>query len=439
MSLLYRSSFFFACLLLALFCPSAEAAISSKEKVELVETDGRWELHRHGQPYVIKGLGISGALGLDRVEDLGANSIRTWGIEALEEKDEEGRTLLDAAQARGLTVCAGLWIQHERHGFSYRDPEVIAEQRSKIMAAVRKYKDHPALLLWGLGNEMENGLEPDTALLVWHELEALAGMVKEEDPNHPVLTAVAAVNPPKIKEMIKEYPSIDILGVNTYAGSASTGSSLLAVGWQKPFVLTEFGPIGHWEAAKAPWGAQIEETGNEKARRYFTALEAMKRNTEGLCLGSYAFLWGNKQETTATWYGLLLSTGEKVPAVDAIVRSWTGSWPEQRCPRLASVDFPLALRTGQAGEKVTVTAKADDPENDPLIYEWSVREESTDLKQGGDEESVPRLFSSCIPSGENGPTVELTLPQDAGYYRLFLVVRDGQGGATTANYPFAVE
>ena len=239
MSLLYRSSFFFACLLLALFCPSAEAAISSKEKVELVETDGRWELHRHGQPYVIKGLGISGALGLDRVEDLGANSIRTWGIEALEEKDEEGRPLLDAAQARGLTVCAGLWVQHERHGFSYRDPEVIAEQRSKIMAAVRKYKDHPALLLWGLGNEMENGLEPDTALLVWHELEALAGMVKEEDPNHPVLTAVAAVNPPKIKEMIKEYPSIDILGVNTYAGSALTGSSLLAVGWQKPFVLTD--------------------------------------------------------------------------------------------------------------------------------------------------------------------------------------------------------
>jgi hypothetical protein len=39
---------------------------------------------------------------------------------------------------------------------------------------------------------------------------------------------------------------------------------------------------------------------------------------------------------------------------------------------------------------------------------------------------------------EGGPDCAVTFPS-SGAYRLFLVVRDGKGGASTANLPFFVE
>ena len=47
----------------------------------------------------------------------------------------------------------------------------------------------------------------------------------------------------------------------------------------------------------------------EKARHYFATPSLVRDQGRGLCLGSYAFLWSNKQETTSTWYGMFLESG----------------------------------------------------------------------------------------------------------------------------------
>jgi hypothetical protein len=63
--------------------------------------------------------------------------------------------------------------------------------------------------------------------------------------------------------------------------------------------------------------------------------------------------------------------------------------------------------------------------------------ESRDIRHGGDAESVPRTYPKAVTPGEGG---ECTVIFPAkGAYRLFLVVRDGQGGASTANLPFLSE
>jgi hypothetical protein len=397
---------------------------------------GAWELVRDGKPFLIQGVGGSGSLQM--AKDVGANSIRTWGIEQLEAKDPDGHTLLNRAEELGLTLCVGIWVKHERHGFKYDDAKFIQQQREEIRAAVRKYKDHPSVLVWGLGNEMESYVGTENAVRVWKELNELAKIIKEEDPNHPVMTVIAGADTGKIKEIMKYYPSIDILGINAYLGAGGAGGTLKGMGWTKPFIMTEYGPVGHWQAPKAPWGAAIEPSGNEKAANYFATLSTLIENKEGLCLGSYAFLWGNKQETTSTWYGMLLSTGEKLPPVDALVRGWSGKWPTNRCPKLESIEFPIALKKGKPGEKVKASARVQDADGDALQYEWTVMAESKDLRGGGDAESVPASFPQAV-QGAKEKECSLTLPKEKGAYRLFLVVRDGNGAATTGNVPFYVE
>jgi len=249
---------------------------------------------------------------------------------------------------------------------------------------------------------------------------------------------IAGADTGKIKEIMKYYPSIDILGINAYLGAGGAGGTLKGLGWTKPFIMTEYGPVGHWQTPKTEWGAAIEPTGNEKAANYYATLTTLMENKEGLCLGSYAFLWGNKQETTSTWYGMLLPTGEKLPQVDALVRGWSGKWPANRCPKVESIEFPVALKKGKPGEKVKASAKVKDPDGDSLQYEWSVMAESKDLRGGGDAESVPASYPQALQS-ESDKDCSVTLPMDKGAYRLFLIVRDGKGGATTANFPFSVE
>ena len=405
-----------------------QIALSKNEK-------GAWELRRNGELFMVRGLGGAGPLPL--AKEIGANSIRTWGIDQLGQADKDGVTYIDQLHKEGLTVCAGIWVEHERHGFHYYDQKFLEKQRDTVRAAVRKYRDHPALLIWGLGNEMEIMPGKPEAIRVWQEMEVLAKIVKEEDPHHPVMTAIAGADEKKIREIQKYYPSVDILGINAYSGAAGVGSILQSLGWEKPFLLTEYGPPGHWEAVKTAWGAPLEPTGNEKAASYYATLQTMMENKDGLCLGGYAFLWGNKQETTPTWYGMLLAGGEKLPAVDAVVRGWTGRWPTNRCPKIDFLRFEKGVPTAKTGDLAKVVTKVSDKDGDRLTYEWTLLAESRDIRRGGDAESVPPSFSEALKT-EGGPECAVTFPSP-GAYRLFLVVRDGKGGASTANLPFFVD
>jgi len=397
--------------------------------------EGAWELVKDGKPVRI--LGVGGFKNLSLAKELGANSVRTWDTEQLTQKNDHGKTLLTELEDTGITLCAGIWVEHERHGFSYLDPEKIQRQRERVRQAVRKYRNHPNLLMWGLGNEMEIFPGQPEALRVWREMEELARIVKTEDPGHPVMTVIAGADERKILEIMKYYPSIDILGINAYGGASGTGVKLQALGWKKPFLLAEFGPLGHWEVPKTTWGAPIEPTGNEKAVQYYVAMQSCMENKEGLCLGGYAFFWGNKQETTPTWYGMLLPGGEKLPSVDAVVKAWTGKWPQNRSPKVEPLSFDGKSNQARAGTKRRVRAVASDPDQDDLQYEWGVMAESRDIRHGGDEENAPASFPDAVQK-VSGPDCILIFPSK-GAYRLFLTVRDGKGGASTANLPFFSE
>ncbi|MCU0791839.1 MAG: glycosyl hydrolase family 2, partial [Opitutaceae bacterium] len=284
--------------------PAKPNAGASAPLVELAPTPaGGWRLLRDGKPYEIRGAG--GTDQLELVKAIGGNTIRTWGIDQLDRR-ENGKTLLDRCSALGLTIMAGIWVEHERHGFDYSNPADVRRQRETVRAAVRAYKHHPAILIWGLGNEMEGPTSDGSDPRIWRELEELIKIVKEEDPSRPVCTVIAGAATGKIRALMRDYPSLDILGVNAYGGAAGAGAAAAAAGWTKPFILAEYGPVGHWEVAQTSWGAPIEPSSKEKASNYFASHRGAMEDSRGLCIGTFAFVWGHKQETTATWYGMFL-------------------------------------------------------------------------------------------------------------------------------------
>ncbi|CAN5427234.1 glycoside hydrolase family 2 TIM barrel-domain containing protein [soil metagenome] len=399
--------------------------------VSIVQTAKGPQLVRGGVPYTVKGAGgDTGDEGLDLLVKAGGNSIRTWGSEGIGD-------ILDRAEKRGLTVTVGMWLGHVRHGFKWDDPAQIAAQREMVRKTVRENRDRPAVLMWALGNEMESDGNDNPRL--WKEIEALAKIVKAEDPNHPVLTVTADMNKDRARMIIENAPSLDLIGLNSYGGLVTLGQRLTDFRWKKPYIVTEFGPAGPWESPKTAWGAAIEATSTEKAKKYEAGYEAMAKDSR--CLGSYAFTWGHKQEETSTWFGMLLPTGERTESVDVATKAWTGKWPANRSPQIESLtaDQPSELEAGQA---VIVALKATDADGNPLACVWQLVRESSDKKSGGDDEAVPQEMASTTGEAlKNGASRHVFhAPKEPGApFRVFVTVRDGKGNAAVANLPFRVK
>jgi hypothetical protein len=396
---------------------------------------GGWELIRDGKPFFFRGAG--GQQHLDVLAASGGNAIRTWGIDALG-ATSDGLPLVEQARKHNLTIAAGLWVAHARHGFNYSDPAQLEQQRQQIRASIAKWKHDPAIGIWGLGNEMEGPTANGQDTRIWKELEVLAKIVKEEDPTRLVMTVIAGAAPAKVKGVKDHCPSIDILGVNAYAAASGAGKQVKDAGWDKPFALTEFGPSGHWEVAKTSWGAPIEPTSREKAAQYFATQQLVAEESAGMCVGTFAFLWGQKQETTSTWYGMFLKSGEKLPSVDAVSRAWTGEWPANRCPRIETFSAPALATPLAPGQAVEVKLDAADPNGDPLKLDWRISAESTDRKEGGDREHAPEEKPLAITAAGD-KAWKFEAPQEPGAYRLFLYIRDGKGAASAENIPFRVK
>lgn len=420
------------CLVAALAFPF-KTAIAQQEnkpvKVEIKKTSNGFEMLRAGKPYFIKGAG--GTSKMDRLKASGGNSIRTWD-------SNNGATVLNDAHKIGLTVTMGLNVSRERHGFNYDDTAAVKKQLERLRIEVKKYKDYPALLAWGIGNELNLDYKNPK---VWDAVNDIAKMIHEEDPYHPATTMLAGINQREIDYIKARCPQLDLISVQVYGGLAKVPDQLKACGWNAAYMVTEWGPTGHWECPKTPWGAPIEETSSEKAAVYRSRYEASILKDKN-CLGSYVFLWGQKQERTPTWYGLFTEAGEASEVVDVMQYEWTGKWPANRAPHLNSITLDgkktLDFIYLSPDKKYPVLIAATDPDGDKLTTRWEILPEATDLGQGGDREKRPQPLSGLINS-TSFDTAKLTAPDKAGAYRLFFYVTDGKNNVATANVPFYVK
>lgn len=378
-----------------------------------------------GTPFAVRG--AAGEEALPELAGLGATTLRTYG--------GDPGPLLDAAQAAGLKVIVGLWVEHPRRGFDYGNRAVVEAKLAQFQQVIERYKDHPALLMWGIGNEVESELADPS--IAWRAIEEVAALAKRLDPAHPRIAVLAETGTDKVRQLRAAAPSIDVLGINSYGDALYTVTDRARQqGWTGPLVITELGARGQWQAATTPWGAPFELSSTQKTielRRYLAALESQH-------VGTILFLWGWKQEVTPTFHSLRLRSGEWTEASEAMAERWGGHTPQgNRAPRIASLrvagDPSAPFASVKPGESWTAEIEAIDPDGDPLDIRWVVRDESRIRTVAGDFEPDAGERPEATTPLANGVRIS---PLPVGTYRLFAYVRDGRGAAATANLPFEV-
>jgi len=416
-------------MILALFFSCQQ---QSQKLVELRKTDSGWVLQRNGEPYFIKG--VVGRQQMELAASYGANSIRIW---------RGTREHLDRAHALGLSVLYALPVSPERDGFDYDDQEAVQTQFNEVLEEVKKLRDHPAVLFWQLGNELDfvaPGVDPN-----WKVFDAVNDMAKaihEEDPERPVLTVIGSGNRKKIDIIMEKCPDLDLLGSNAYGDIGEVREWLEKGGWDRPYAFCEWGPTGFWQVPRTDWGIPIEETSTEKAQVYRQRYEKVILADSQNCLGSYVFLWGQKQEQTHTWFGMFDSEWRENGSVDVMRYEWTGEWPDNLAPVIDSM-----LVNGKkakdnirlkAGQEYVAEVFCSEPDNDVLRIDWEVLMENKEFGYGGRGEVKPDP-EEVIEGDKNSKVVKFKAPAAPDTYRIFVYLYDDHNHVSDANVPFLVE
>ncbi len=413
-------------ILFSLFNPLENS--SQVNKVHIEKNNDGFQLFKNNQPYYIKGAGAKSHF--NEVKNAGANSIRVWST--------NNKNYLDSAHKYGLTVTLGLWVAQERNGFNYDDEYAVAGQIALLKKDILKLKDHPALLMWGIGNEVDLRY---SNFKVWETIEEIAKFIKKVDPNHPTMTVIAGIDPSKLFMINKYCPSIDVLGINVYGAIEQANLNIRKYNWEKPYIVTEWGVNGPFEAQKTAWGAKKEPPNGFKAdqrlRRYKELIETDKER----CLGSYCFLWGQKQESTATWHGMYLSNGNPTEAVDVMHYCWKGQWPNKRAPSITDIKINnINWRLDHFLKKDTTASLSFDYNqynNSNIKIDYILYPEAFSNKMGGDFQESPDPIELNIVR-RNSNQIIFKVPSKKGAYRIFTFIKNEYGQSSVANVPFLV-
>ncbi len=171
------------------------------------------------------------------MKEMNVNTVRVYSHFGLEGKSD--LRILDELYKHGIMVIVTVVA-------SRKDLE-----NGKYLEVVNMYKDHPAILMWSLGNEWNldrnkyYGYETVSEAALATQNAALK--IKEIDTLHPVSSSLGDRFIDEVKEntiaaILKECPAVDIWGLNIYRGK-SFGN--LFHQWKelsdKPVYISEFG------------------------------------------------------------------------------------------------------------------------------------------------------------------------------------------------------
>ena len=389
--------------------------------VEIIQGAAGWEMLRGGEPYHVRGAGWGTPM--ETIVAAGGNTIRTWGVAS------NTPAMLDAAHELGLTVVMGLWMNHPGNGMNYSDLDAVAAQEASLLAQAAAIKDHPAILGWGVGNEVEMN---DDSPAIWRAIGSLASALKKMDPDHLTIAVTAEIGAAHDYWLGLYCPDIDVWGINTYAAMPSLPSRLSSRDYDGPYLVTEYAGAGPWEVQKTSWGAPHEPTSTEKAAGYLDRWTSVIEADDARCLGGFPFIWRPAADPADTWFPMLTWDARPLGAIDAMTEAWTGSPPADLAPTIS--DITISDQTLEPGAVFQAEVNASDPEEGGLVHEWFF---ARDLFDGSGTWTGCSATVRCLDI--DAATITTEAPAEAGPWRLFAVATDSNGSAAMSSIPILIE
>ncbi|MEZ4886200.1 MAG: glycoside hydrolase family 2 TIM barrel-domain containing protein [Chitinophagales bacterium] len=404
--------------LLLIFCPFS---FNLKAQTTIEKTENGWTLLVKGKPFAVKGVTFGYDKNVENYESyfqdlqfLGVNTIRLWAT------NENTKQLLDVAHAHGIRVMIGIWMRHGRPGmedddsFNYlEDNQGMEKMYLNAIQTVEKYKDHPAVLMWGVGNEVYLNMSTDAEKKAYSLLlEKIASQIKQLDSNHPIASVEAWTF--GIDWWQKWVPSIDIYGINCYGSGANfLPEELAKKGVKKPYVITEFGVTGEWDIQEEKNGIKIEPTDHQKYEAITNGYQNWIKN-QATCLGVYVFHYGNGNDFASPW---LLTHHRKMyrPQYWAIREAYTGNKPTNNVPRIEN--FVLPDSKLNSGMWVPVSLSISDTENEEIEVDFFYNQRTGSRKRRN--QINPLLYRGNLQEG-----FEIQLPNEDGAIKVYVNAKD---------------
>jgi hypothetical protein len=423
-----------------LFIPSA---MSAPSLVEITGERGSWDLTVNGESFYIKGIGVGDYLDEENIDEhlgwakeIGANSVRRWGT------SEHDNLILDKCKEYDLMAVMGFWLPVT---IDYASDEYAKKMLlEQIEEFVTDHKDHPNLLMWGIGNEVlilgEIKLKEWQSIKLTDEereeraigfakfLQKVVTRIHEIDSNHPVVYAGAGLT---ALRYIKEHaPALDVYGINFYKGAQVAYPKWKEIEADIPYIFTEFGPHGPWEVEEDINDQPIEPRDAEKANTFINTWKNYILRHAGFNFGGFAFHLTEKkleiEGSSPTWWGLTFE-GYKNASFWAMRQTYTGEQPHNYPPVIE--EFTLNKIKGiRPGETIYANGKVYDHEGDLLKMEIKVFD--------FDSSMFLKEYSKPI---ERDGRVGFQAPHKEGIYRVFLFVTDSEDNITSANRSISVE
>jgi hypothetical protein len=399
--------------------------------VHLSHTSERgYHLVRNGEPFFIRG--AAGGHHLGSLSAAGANTVRVYDPERLP-------ALLDSAQAVGLAVIADIPLPksypRHPHFIGYDSVEQVLDY---VLPIVRRHRDHPALLAWMLGNEI---FETDYTHSFLTAYNRLVDSIRAEDPHHPVSTALIRR---QLGEMRLEYrePAVDFLSINMF-GNLNNFELYKAIYfpvWRGPYLISEWGQDGYWEADLTAWKAPVEPSSHHAARFLSERYRARKASLHAArSLGHLVFYWGHKLERTPSWFSFFTAAGRPTEKRSVMTEVWTGR--QQPFPGI-QLDYILIDDHGPrddliltAGDSASAVVYSTNEVGEDAGAVWEIRREYWNEYDENEPAygPIPTQWVRLTPTA-----AQFVVPSVPGPYRLHYSVTDSSGYAATVTFPFYV-
>jgi endo-1,4-beta-mannosidase len=186
---------------------------------------------------------------LKLIKAAGVNTLRVYEPIA-------SREILDQIYDEGLRVIIS---------FGFNQGGIYDLQSDTYLDYVKTYKNHPAILLWELGNEYN--YHPEWfggSVDYWYTvLNESAAAIKKIDDTHPVATAHGEV---PSEELINRLGHIDLWGLNVYRWDQPvTALEEFSKNSSKPFYFSELGADSYMTIENEGYALGYNETAQADA------------------------------------------------------------------------------------------------------------------------------------------------------------------------------